>query len=99
MGNQQTYRDLARMRRWPWKFEDVVRERFVHDDESCLYIALVRAYKLPQPWTLPYSKSYGGCRSWVTLPEEGLSLPAGATPALSEAAWQESAARLHAILG
>jgi|GEM_PF-5979179 len=53
MGNQQSYRDLARMRRWPWKCEDVVRERFVHDDESCLYIALVRAYKLPQRWTFP----------------------------------------------
>ena len=79
--------------------EYVVRERFVYDDESCLHIALVRASKLPPRWTFPYSKSDGGCRSWVTLPEEGLSLLAGATPALSDAAWQGSAARLHAILG
>ncbi len=79
--------------------DDVVRERFVYDDESCLHIALVRAYRLPQRWSFPYSKSYGGCRSWVTLPEEGLTLLDGATPALSDAAWQESAARLHAILG
>ena len=76
----------------------MVRERFVYDDESCLHIALVRAYKLPQRWTFPYSKSYGGCRSWVTLPGEGLSLLAGATPALSDVAWQESAARPHGIL-
>jgi hypothetical protein len=78
--------------------EDVVKERFVYDEESCLHIALVRAYRLPQLWTFPYSKSYGGCRSWVNLPEEGLSLLAEATPALSDEVWQEQAARLHALL-
>lgn len=28
--------------------EDVVKDRFAYDEESCLNIALVRAYKLPQ---------------------------------------------------
>ena len=78
--------------------EDVVKDRFVYDEESCLHIALVRAYRLPQHWTFPYSKSYGGCRSWVNLPEEGLALLAEATPALSDEVWQEQAARLHALL-
>jgi hypothetical protein len=78
--------------------EDVVKERFVYDDESCLHIALVRAWKLPQRWSFPYSKSYGGCRSWVNLPEEGLTVLANATPALTDAAWNETAGRLHSIL-
>ena len=78
--------------------EDVVKERFVYDDESCLHIALVRAYKLPQRWHFPYAKSYGGCRSWITLPDEGLPRAAAATPALSDAAFAEVSAKLRAIL-
>ncbi|MDZ4286987.1 MAG: DUF1802 family protein [Prosthecobacter sp.] len=78
--------------------EEVVKERFVYDEESCLHIALVRAYKLPRRWSFPYAKSYGGCRSWVTLPEEGLGLIANATPALNDAAWHDVAAKLRQIL-
>lgn len=79
--------------------EDVVRERFAYDEESCLHVALVRAWRLPQVWTFPYSKSYGGCRSWVNLPADGLSLLPAAVPALSEEAWAQSAQRVRAILG
>lgn len=78
--------------------EEVVRERFVYDDESCLHIALVRAWKLPKRWSFAYSKSYGGCRSWVNLPEDGLTLLPEAAPALSDAVWNETAGRLHSIL-
>ncbi|HAL71577.1 MAG TPA: hypothetical protein DCP71_07370 [Verrucomicrobiales bacterium] len=81
-----------------WK-EEIVKERFVYDDESCLHVALVRAYKLPERWSFPYSKSYGGCRSWVNLPAEGLDLAARALPALAGAAWGEYAAKLRAGLG
>ena len=81
-----------------WK-EDIVRERFIYDDESCLHIALVRAYKLPQLWSFPYEKSYGGCRSWVTLPQEGCALLAEATPALSDIEWGETASKLRQVLG
>ncbi|MES2737690.1 MAG: DUF1802 family protein [Verrucomicrobiota bacterium] len=81
-----------------WK-EEIVKERFVYDDESCLHVALVRAYKLPERWSFPYSKSYGGCRSWVNLPAEGLDLAARAQPAMADAAWEESAAKLRAVLG
>jgi hypothetical protein len=79
--------------------ENVVKERFVYDDESCLHVALVRAYKLPQRWHFPYSKSYGGCRSWITLPEDGLPMAAAATPALRDEAFADVSARLKAILG
>lgn len=79
--------------------EDVVRERFVYDDESCLHVALVRSYRLPSQWSFPYQKSYGGCRSWVNLPEEGTELRAGAKPVMGDEAWNEVAAKVRATLG
>ncbi|HEY1082490.1 MAG TPA: DUF1802 family protein [Prosthecobacter sp.] len=81
-----------------WK-EEIVRERFVYDEESCLHVALVRAYKLPQVWSFPYSRGYGGCRSWVNLPEEGVSLVSEAIPALSDEAWNDAATQLRTVLG
>ena len=79
--------------------EDVVHERFVYDEESCLHVALLRAYQLPECWTFPYTKAFGGCRSWVTLPDAGLPTLAEATPAIAEAAWLETATELHHLLG
>ncbi len=79
--------------------EDVVRERFAYDEESCLHVALVRAWRLPKRWTFPYEKKYGGCRSWVELPAEGVTLLENATPALAEEVWRESAEKTRAILG
>ena len=79
--------------------EEVVQERFVYDDESCLHVALVRAWKLPECWTFPYAKSYGGCRSWVTLPQEGCELVAKATPSMADAEWEAAAGRVREILG
>ena len=81
-----------------WKPE-VVQERFVYDEESCLHVALVRAWRLPERWTFPYEKRFGGCRSWVDLPAEGLDLLAKATPAVAEADWQTTAAEVRLILG
>ena len=40
--------------------EEIVRERFAYDEDSCLHVALVRAWRLPQRWTFPYARSYGG---------------------------------------
>ena len=65
--------------------EEIVKERFVYDDESCLNVALVRAYCLPQQWAFPYAKSYGGCRSWITLPEPPAGLLEGKTPSINDA--------------
>jgi len=87
---------IAHLHAWS---EEVVRERFVYDDETCLHIALVRAWRLPQRWTFPYSKSHGGCRSWVDLPTNGLDLLAEATPAVSESEWVDIGAQLTHLLG
>jgi hypothetical protein len=49
--------------------ESVVQERFAYDEESCLNVALIRAYALPSEWSFPFERKYGGCRSWVDLPQ------------------------------
>lgn len=87
---------LAPMHVWA---EEIVRERFIYDEESCLNIALVRAYKLPTPWHMPYAKSYGGCRSWITLPQPPAGWRESLVPALSDAAFAEVKARVEAVLG
>jgi hypothetical protein len=46
----------------------VVRERFDYNKPR-VHVALVRVFRLEPAWILPNEKSYGGCRSWVRLPE------------------------------
>lgn len=81
-----------------WK-EEVVRERFAWNEESCLHIALVRVSALPEPWTFPYERSYGGCRSWVKLPEPGSKLEKNGVPVMSEDAWNQTADQVREALG
>ncbi|MDG2123673.1 MAG: DUF1802 family protein [Verrucomicrobiales bacterium] len=49
--------------------EEVVRERFDYTEETCLHAAVVRVFRLPEAWVFPWEKRYGGCRSWLELPE------------------------------
>ena len=48
--------------------EDLVRERFDCGDVQQIHCALVRVYRISEPFILPYAKGYGGCRTWVNLP-------------------------------
>jgi hypothetical protein len=47
----------------------VVRERFEYSEAHGLHVALVRMYGLEPTWIIENEKKYGGCRSWVDLPE------------------------------
>jgi hypothetical protein len=49
--------------------ESVVRERFEYDDAPGVHVAFVRVFRLEPVWRFPDVKAYGGCRSWVQLPE------------------------------
>jgi len=80
-----------------WK-EEVVRERFMWDEESCLHVALVRVSALPQVWTFPYERGYGGCRSWVKLPAEGNDLAKKAATVMSDDAWNTAADSVRRVL-
>ena len=48
---------------------EVIRERFNYDEAPGLHVAFVRAYRVNPVWRFPNQKMYGGCRSWVDLPE------------------------------
>jgi hypothetical protein len=48
--------------------ESVVRERFDYK-QSGLHVALVRVFRLEPSWTFPDAPAFGGCRSWVRLPD------------------------------
>jgi hypothetical protein len=48
--------------------ESVVRERFEYKDAG-LHVALVRVFRIEPVWIFEDRPAYGGCRSWVNLPE------------------------------
>jgi hypothetical protein len=78
--------------------EEVVRERFAWNEESCLHVALVRAFTLPEVWSFPYEPKYGGCRSWVKLPEEGQALEGKLKSVLTDEAWWDIEQRAREVL-
>lgn len=51
-----------------WR-EHVVRERFEYDGKQGVSLAFVRVFKLETPVSLPDEPKFGGCRSWVNLPD------------------------------
>jgi hypothetical protein len=49
--------------------ESVIHERFTYDQQPGIHVALVRIFRLDPPRRLALEKRYGGCRSWVELPD------------------------------
>jgi hypothetical protein len=76
--------------------ESVVRERFEYKG-SGLHIALVRVFRLEPGWRFPDRPAYGGCRSWVNLPE----YPPNTClePVLSDREQEERLKKFHFALG
>jgi hypothetical protein len=48
--------------------ESVVRERFDYK-QAGLRLAVVRVFRLKPSWVLADAPAFGGCRSWLKLPE------------------------------
>ncbi len=65
-------RSLAPFHLWT---EAEIEKRFRQDDEPGVSVAFVRIQRLSEPLMFPDLPKYGGCRSWVEVPE----LPAGTT--------------------
>jgi hypothetical protein len=80
-----------------WK-EEVIRDRFVWNDETCLHVALVRVSSLTSKWTFPYERGFGGCRSWVKLPSESEPTDGLLKPSLCNEKWEQIANKIHSIL-
>ena len=77
--------------------EDVVRERFDYGDRRGLQCAFGRVFALEHTWTFPDQPSYGGCRSWLTLPE--FPTPhAALTPVLDDSQHETVAAAVRAAV-
>ena len=55
--------------------EAEIEKRFRQDDQPGVSVAFVRIQRLSEPLMFPDLPKYGGCRSWVEVPE----LPAGTT--------------------
>jgi hypothetical protein len=72
-----------------WR-EEIIAERFRYDDQTGVHVAVLRIFRLDDPLVFADARAYGGCRSWVTVPDASLA----SSPVLDDAA---HAARVQAI--
>ena len=73
-----------------------IEKRFVQDEKQLVSLAFIRVQRLSQPFIFPDSPRYGGCRSWVEIPE----LPAQITrgEVLDEGTHRAREAAIRAVL-
>ena len=77
--------------------QDVVDQRYSYSEKleaDCLSVAMVRIYRLAEPWTIPYQRKFGGCRSWLDLENAPSALLDSATPVIAD---DEHNARVSAV--
>ena len=60
---------MARLRELHVLRENVLEERYHYSETQGVHVAFVRVYRLDPPLRLKNEKKYGGCRSWIDLPE------------------------------
>lgn len=89
----ETVRALAPFHLWQ---ESEIEKRFRQDDAPGVSLAFVRVLRLNEPHQFPDSPRYGGCRSWIEIPD----LAANATTAavVSQEEHHAREARLRAML-
>jgi len=94
---------LEKLEPWHILRPSVVEDRFVYDPKpgqtpqpDGVNVAFLRIWKSDRPWQFPDAPGYGGCRSWVDLPE----MPADISwiPALADEAHAARAAELQAVI-
>jgi len=74
--------------------ESVVRERFEYR-QAGLHVAFVRVFRLTASWIFPDKPAYGGCRSWVDLPDCPADLEM--SPVLSDAEHEKRIGRFRSL--
>jgi hypothetical protein len=84
---------LAPLHLWQ---ESEIEKRFHQDDKQMVSLAFVRVSRLAPPFIFPDSPRYGGCRSWIEIPD----LPPGTvlTPVLPEDAHRAAEASVRTAL-
>ena len=81
--------------------ESVIEDRFGWGENNGISLAVVRVYRLKEPWMLANRKGFGGCRSWLGMPkEEGLleSWKEDLEPALASDTFDEILATVNSRL-
>jgi hypothetical protein len=68
--------------------DGTVRDRFFWQGRNMpsgsIHIAIAEVYALVKPWEIAYSPKFGGCRSWITLPDPPADLLIGASAVVPE---------------
>lgn len=72
------------------------RDRISYKPHKPLHLLLLKTYKLPQVYEIPYHPSYGGCRSWIDL-EKNISL-SNLSPVLSSEKYHRIRSEILSIL-
>lgn len=75
--------------------EAEIESRFTYENAG-LNLAFVRVFVLAPPWELVNEPRYGGCRSWVTLPER--PIPSELRPVIDDQTHVRRAAEIRAAL-
>lgn len=90
----ETVKRLAPFHLWQ---EAEIEKRFRQDDTPAVSLAFVRAFRLAQPFVFADSPRFGGCRSWVELPD--LPEAIHSQPAIDDAVHRERERQILAALG
>lgn len=78
-----------------WR-DEVIRERFEYEEKHMVSLAFVRVWRLSEPLVFPDAPKYGGCRSWVNIPD--LAGPDFGEAVLEEAVHRRTEGRILAAL-
>lgn len=83
--------------------EETLRERFDWEGKGMaagsIHVAFVKVVRLKTPWKLIYESRFGGCRSWLELPEPPMDLLENTLPGKDDAKLKEEFAELMKITG
>jgi hypothetical protein len=86
-------RRLAPFHLWQ---DEVIDERFRYKDDPRISLAFVRVERMTVPFTFPDLPRYGGCRSWVEIPD--LPKEMNSENVLAESAHREREGEIRAAL-
>lgn len=75
--------------------QETILNRFEYKTPG-LFVLLIRAYQLPQPFQLENETHYDGCRTWVELTQEFPT--SNLTPVLTDEQFQQQLLTLEAIV-
>jgi hypothetical protein len=63
------WNQVCQLREFHVLHDSVVEERFRYDEAPGVHVAFVRVFRLDPPQRIRLEKKYGGCRSWLDLPD------------------------------